>query len=160
MTKLLEQAIAKVRELPEEEQDALAAVMLSMAGADASGLPLDKETEAAVREGLAQAERGEFVPDEVVAESQQTPRHMRVRYTPRAFADREAIFEYINRRNPRAAREVKAFIERRISELGDLEIRHRMIPSACPLARSLSVHRLLSSWPRRNRDCPHSPCRA
>ena len=69
MTKLLEQAIAKVRELPEEEQDALAAVMLSMAGADASGLPLDKETEAAVREGLAQAERGEFVPDEVVAES-------------------------------------------------------------------------------------------
>ena len=25
---------------------------------------------------------------------------MRVRYTARAFADREAIFEYINRRNP------------------------------------------------------------
>ena len=28
---------------------------------------------------------------------------MRVRYTPRAFADREAIFEYINRHNPRRA---------------------------------------------------------
>jgi plasmid stabilization system protein ParE len=28
---------------------------------------------------------------------------MRVRYTPRAFADREAIFDYIDRRNPRAA---------------------------------------------------------
>ena len=49
---------------------------------------------------------------------------MRVRYTPRAFADREAIFEYINRRNPRAAREVKAFVEKRVSALGELEIRH------------------------------------
>ena len=53
---------------------------------------------------------------------------MRVRYTPRAFADREAIFEYINRHNPHAAREVQAFIEQRVSELGDLEIRHRAIP--------------------------------
>jgi hypothetical protein len=69
MTKLLEQAIAKVRELPEDEQDALAEVILSMADADASGVPLDRETEAAVREGLVQAERGEFVSDDVVAES-------------------------------------------------------------------------------------------
>ena len=60
MTKLLEQAIAKVRELPEDEQDTLATVIL-MADADASGLPLDQATEAAIREGLAQAERGEFV---------------------------------------------------------------------------------------------------
>ena len=44
MTKLLEQAIAKVRELPEDEQDTLAAVILSMADADASGFPLDHET--------------------------------------------------------------------------------------------------------------------
>ena len=43
MTKLLEQAIAKVRELPEEEQDALAALTLSMADADASGFPLDHQ---------------------------------------------------------------------------------------------------------------------
>jgi predicted transcriptional regulator len=69
MTKLLEQAIAKVRELSEEEQDSLAAIMLSMAGADASAIPLDAEAEDAIREGLAEAERGEFVPDEVVAES-------------------------------------------------------------------------------------------
>lgn len=52
---------------------------------------------------------------------------MRVRYTPRAFADREAIFEYIDRRNPRAAREVKAFMIKRIAELGNAPIRHRMI---------------------------------
>jgi predicted transcriptional regulator len=69
MTKLLEQAIAKARELSEEEQDALAALILSVAGSDASAVPLDRETEAAIREGLAQAERGEFVPDEIVAES-------------------------------------------------------------------------------------------
>ena len=69
MTKLLEHAIAKARELPDEEQDALAAIILSVAGADASGFPIDHETEAAIREGLAQAERGEFVSDEIVAES-------------------------------------------------------------------------------------------
>jgi hypothetical protein len=69
MTKLLEQAIAKVRTLPEEEQDTLAALMLSMADADASGFPLDLQTEAAIREGLAQAERGEFVPDDIVAQA-------------------------------------------------------------------------------------------
>ncbi len=60
---------------------------------------------------------------------------MRVRYTPRAFADRDTIFDYINRRNPRAAREVKAFIEKRISELGDLAIRRRVI-------QKLGVHAL------------------
>ena len=69
MTKLLEQAIAKVRELPDDEQDTLASIILSMADADAARFPLDRESEAAIREGLAQAERGEFVPDEVVAQS-------------------------------------------------------------------------------------------
>jgi predicted transcriptional regulator len=67
MTKLLDQAIAKVRELPEAEQDSLARVLLSMAEMDASAFPVDPATEAAIREGLAQAERGEFVSDEVVA---------------------------------------------------------------------------------------------
>jgi hypothetical protein len=69
MTNLLEQAIAKARELPDEEQDTLAALILSMAGADASRFPVDRATEAAIREGTSQSERGEFVPDEVVAES-------------------------------------------------------------------------------------------
>jgi len=69
MTKLLEKAIDKVRELPEDEQEAVAAVMLQMAGGDAPIVELDDETRAAIREGVAQAERGEFVPDEVVARS-------------------------------------------------------------------------------------------
>lgn len=68
MTRLLERAIAKVRELSEEEQDAVAAALLAMTGEEAPIVRLDEVTRAAVREGLAQAERGEFVPDEVVAE--------------------------------------------------------------------------------------------
>jgi predicted transcriptional regulator len=69
MTKLLEEVIAKVRALPEEDQDALAALLLAATKADASAVPLDERTLAAIREGLAQVERGEFVPDDVVAQS-------------------------------------------------------------------------------------------
>ena len=69
MTKLLEKAIAKVRELPEDEQDALAAALLAMTGEETPTIRLDEATRAAVREGLAQAERGEFVADEIVAEA-------------------------------------------------------------------------------------------
>jgi toxin ParE1/3/4 len=60
---------------------------------------------------------------------------MKLRYTRRAFADREAIFNYINQRNPRAAQEIKSFLEKRISQLGELEIRH-------PVIRKLGVHAL------------------
>jgi predicted transcriptional regulator len=69
MTSLLEQAIIKVRELPEEEQEAVAAVMLSMAGVDSPNVRLDDATRASIREGAAQAERGEFVLDGVIAQS-------------------------------------------------------------------------------------------
>jgi predicted transcriptional regulator len=67
MTKLMEQAIAKVLALPAEEQDALAAALLSMTEGDAADFPLDDATRAAIREGLAEAERGKFVADDVVA---------------------------------------------------------------------------------------------
>lgn len=69
MTKLLERAIAKVRALPAEDQDTVAIAVLSMTGEDMPVVHLDQETRAAVLEGLAQAERGEFVPDDVVAEA-------------------------------------------------------------------------------------------
>jgi hypothetical protein len=65
MAKILDQAIAKARELPEQDQDALGAVILSLAEEWRSGDDdLDDETRAAIREGIAQAKRGEFVPDE------------------------------------------------------------------------------------------------
>ncbi len=58
MSKLLERAIAKVRELPAEDQDTVAVAVLAMTGEDMPIVHLDDETRAAVREGLAQAERG------------------------------------------------------------------------------------------------------
>ena len=68
---------------------------------------------------------------------------MRVRYTARAFADREAIFEYLDRRNPRAARDVKAYIHKRIMELGELSRRSPLVPG-------LDVHALwLGRYPYR-----------
>ena len=69
MTKLLEQAIARVRELPEEDQDALATALLSLAGDPTEVVQLDDDTRAAVEDGLAQAKRGEFVSDDEVAKA-------------------------------------------------------------------------------------------
>ena len=69
MTKLLEEAIEKVRELPAKDQDNLAMALLTLTGEDTPLVPLDDETRAAIREGTEQARRGEFVPDHVVAES-------------------------------------------------------------------------------------------
>jgi hypothetical protein len=65
MTKILDQAIAKARALSDQDQDALGVVMLSLAEDWPNGLDdLDEETRAAIREGLAQAGRGEFVPEQ------------------------------------------------------------------------------------------------
>ena len=69
MTKLLERAIARIRELPAEDQDAVAIAALSMIGEDTPLVRLDDDTRTAVLEGLSQAERSEFVPDNVVAEA-------------------------------------------------------------------------------------------
>ena len=66
MTKLLEKAIAKARELPEEDRDAVAVAMLTMTEQGSPILPLDDETRAAIREGLDEARRGEFVPEEEI----------------------------------------------------------------------------------------------
>jgi predicted transcriptional regulator len=64
MSKLFELAIEKARALPDEDQDALAAVLLAMTDEATHGIePLDDETRAVIREGLEQARRGEFVPE-------------------------------------------------------------------------------------------------
>ena len=67
MTKLLEEAIKKVRELPEADQDEAAEIFLSVALKKGEPVRLDDETRAAVREGREQARRGEFVSDEEMA---------------------------------------------------------------------------------------------
>ena len=67
MTKLLEEAVAKVRELPEADQDEAAEMLLFVAARKARPVALDEETRAAIREGREQARRGEFVSDEDIA---------------------------------------------------------------------------------------------
>ncbi len=66
MTKLLDHAIAKARELPEEDQDTLGAVLLAMTDEAAGIAPLDDETRTAIRQDFEQARRGEFVPDKEI----------------------------------------------------------------------------------------------
>jgi hypothetical protein len=68
MTKLLEQAIAKVRQLPEAEQDEAAEMLLSVISKHGEPVQLDEETRTAIQEGSEQARRGEFVSDEDMAE--------------------------------------------------------------------------------------------
>jgi hypothetical protein len=67
MTKLLEKAIAQARALPPEDQDTLAAVLLAMTDEDGGIAPLDDAARAAIREGLEQARRGEFVSEAEIA---------------------------------------------------------------------------------------------
>jgi predicted transcriptional regulator len=63
MTKLLDEAVRKVRQLPEAEQDAAAEMLLSVASRHQKRLRLPAATRAAIQEGREQARRGEFVND-------------------------------------------------------------------------------------------------
>jgi predicted transcriptional regulator len=68
MTKLLERAVETVRALDTEQQDAIAAAMLALAGQDDGREPITADDSAAVLEGLAQARRGErATPQEIEA---------------------------------------------------------------------------------------------
>ena len=67
MTKLLDEAIKKIRELPEAAQDEFAEHLLVFAARASGPVPLDEDTRSAVREGLLQARRGEFARDEEIA---------------------------------------------------------------------------------------------
>jgi hypothetical protein len=68
MTKVLEDAIEKVRQLPEDRQAYVAEVLEHIAGAGSGVFTVPDEHRAAVLEGLEQAERGEFVSaDEMAA---------------------------------------------------------------------------------------------
>jgi len=67
MTRLLEQAIETVSALPEEVQDDLARMLLQFAGVEQPPYVLTPEEEADIDASLAEAERGEFAPDEEVS---------------------------------------------------------------------------------------------
>jgi hypothetical protein len=67
MMKTLEDAIEKVRKLPEERQAYVAEVLEQIASAGSDPYTVPEEHRAAVLEGLAQAERGEFMNDDEMA---------------------------------------------------------------------------------------------
>jgi hypothetical protein len=74
MTQLLDQAIEKIRELPEAAQDECAELLLVLAARARGPIPLDDEARSAIREGLAQARRGEFAEDQEIAAIFKPPR--------------------------------------------------------------------------------------
>jgi predicted transcriptional regulator len=67
MTKVLEDAIEEVRKLPEDRQAYVAEVLEQIAAAGSDLFVIPDDHRAAVLEGLAQADRGEFATDEEMA---------------------------------------------------------------------------------------------
>ena len=67
MTKLLDQAIEKVRKLPEADQNDTAEMLLWAIEARGGSMPLDDETASAIDEGLADAKRGDFASETEIA---------------------------------------------------------------------------------------------
>ncbi|MFZ4806385.1 MAG: hypothetical protein ACOYLQ_03940 [Hyphomicrobiaceae bacterium] len=67
MTKLLDAAIDRVRQIPPEAHEELAAAMLHFAEMDVRGVPLTPEEKIAIAEAEAQLARGERVSDSELA---------------------------------------------------------------------------------------------
>lgn len=66
MTKLLDKAIATVRELPPELQDDVARMLLSLTGDEAPPIILSDAERAAIAFSKAAAARGQFATEEQV----------------------------------------------------------------------------------------------
>lgn len=66
MTKLLEKAVATVRQLTAEGQDEIAKAMLRLAGDNLRPEEIDPAHLDAVREGLEQAQRRQFASDDEI----------------------------------------------------------------------------------------------
>ena len=67
MMKALEDAIEKIKRLPQDRQAYAAEVLEQIAAAGSDPFAVPDDHRAAVLEGLAQAERGEFVSGEELA---------------------------------------------------------------------------------------------
>jgi len=67
MMKVLEDAIEKVRKLPEDRQAYVAEVLEHIAAAGSDIFTVPDEHRAAVLEGFEQADRGEFASDDQLA---------------------------------------------------------------------------------------------
>ena len=66
MTQLLEQAVQALRGLPPETQDALARILMQLAGDDQSIVRLSADEEASFEASFAQAEHRELATDDQI----------------------------------------------------------------------------------------------
>jgi hypothetical protein len=66
MTELLERAVQTLRGLTPETQDALARILLQLAGDDPTIVRLSADEEASFKISFSQAERGEFATDDEI----------------------------------------------------------------------------------------------
>ena len=67
MTKLLDQALEAVRDLPSDFQDEIARILLQLAGSkDSAPIALSPDERAAIATSKAAATRGEFATDDEV----------------------------------------------------------------------------------------------
>ena len=67
MNKIVENILDRIADWPEAAQAELMQAVIDIEARHLGVYHLSDDERAAVREGLAQAERGEFVPDDVVA---------------------------------------------------------------------------------------------
>jgi len=67
MTKLLEKAISRLKQLPEERQDALADILLQLADDEPYVSLLTPEQQAEVQLAIQEADEGKFATDEEMA---------------------------------------------------------------------------------------------
>jgi predicted transcriptional regulator len=68
MNKMTESILDRVADWPKEAQEELMQAVVEIEARHFGVYRLSDEERAAVREGLAQAARGDFVPDDVVAD--------------------------------------------------------------------------------------------
>lgn len=66
MTALLDQAFEAIRRIPEDEQDAVARMMLDLVSAEEVELDIPPEDLPDVLAGIAEADRGEFATESEV----------------------------------------------------------------------------------------------
>ena len=68
MNSTLQRLLPAIEQWPDEDQEALAEAAREIAASRTGAYSMSPEEEAAVAEGLAQAERGEFASDNEIAE--------------------------------------------------------------------------------------------
>jgi hypothetical protein len=68
VTKLLDKAIASIRDLPDDDQDEAAEFLFAFASRNRGTVSLDEETRNAIEEGRRQARNGEFATEAEMSE--------------------------------------------------------------------------------------------